>query len=103
LHDRLEARGEDGTMKLALQDAYELLLHKQDPLGERFVHLGWNSFKSPLSERNESIAGHGFKPVSSGVSDKLWEGALSLAEFSEADVFRFPKFAVCDRISTALQ
>ena len=103
LHDRLQARSEDGTMKLALQDAYELLLHKQDPLGERFVHLGWNSYKSPLSERNESIAGHGYKAVSSGVSDKLWEGALSLVEIYEADVFRFPKLAVRDRIYATLQ
>ena len=90
MRDRLEARAEDGKIKLALQDAYELLLHKQDPLGERFVHLGWRGSKSPLSERNESIAGHGFKTVSSGASDQLWEGALSLAGIADKDVFRFP-------------
>lgn len=93
LQDRLEARGEDGTVKLALQDAYKLLLHKQDPLGECFVDLGWDGCKSPLSERNESIAGHGFKPVSSGVSEDLWKGALLLADISEedVDVLQFPR------------
>jgi len=91
MRDRLEARAEDGKVKLALQDAYELLLHKHDPLGKRFVHLGWHGFRSPLSERNESIAGHGYKAVSSDVSDKLWEGALSIAGIADGDVLRFPK------------
>ena len=94
MRDRLEAKAEDGKMKLALQDAYELLLHKDDLLGKRFVQLGWNGFGSPLSERNESIAGHGYKAVSSGVSDKLWEGALLLAGIADGDVLRFPKLGM---------
>ena len=76
---------------VSLQDAYEILLHKGDPLGERFADLGWNGCKSPLLERNNSIGGHGFKPVSPEVSGRLWEGALSLAGISEPEVFRFPK------------
>ena len=90
MRGRLEPRAEDGRMKLGLQDAYEVLLHKEDPLGKRFDKLDWR-FNSPLSERNESIAGHGFKSVSPELSDTLWKGALSLAEFSEQDIFEFPK------------
>lgn len=91
MRDRLEPQAVDGRLKLGLQDAYEVLLRMEDPLGERFAGLGWNSAKSPLSKRNDSIAGHGFKTVSPEISDKLWEGALSLAGLSEGEVFQFPK------------
>lgn len=90
VRDRVALRAEDGTAKLALQDAYEVLRQWEDPLGERFGDLGLNGSRSPLSERNQSIAGHGFKPVSPGVSDKLWNAALSLAGIAERDVVRFP-------------
>ena len=93
MRDRLEARAEDGNLKLALQDAYELLLHKGDPLGDCFDALGWSNLGSPLSERNDSIAGHGFRAVSPRVSDELWQGALSLTGIADEDVFRFPKLS----------
>jgi len=96
MRDRLEAHAEDGKLKLALQDAYELLRLKKDPLGDCFVNLGWNSLPSPLAERNNSIAGHGFKAVSPQTTCKLWNGALSLAGITDRDVFRFPKFKLHD-------
>ncbi len=91
MHSRLATRADDEMLKLGLQDAYELLRLKDDPLGTRFHDLGWSKSGSPLSKRNDSIAGHGFTAVSSGVSDKLWKGALSLVEMADEDVFRFPK------------
>ena len=95
MRDRLKARAADNNIvKLALQDAYELLLHRNDPIGQTFVCLGWDGLKSPLSERNRSIAGHGFQPVSSNVSDKLWKGTLMLIGTKDKEVFRFPKLSV---------
>ncbi len=91
MRERLKAQAEDGTLKLALQESFELLRRWQDPLGERFVELGWHSRGSPLIRRNESIAGHGFAPVSPETSVQLWEGALSLAELADKDVFQFPQ------------
>ena len=92
MRDRLNPQArEDGTLKLGLQDAYEILRHEKDPLGQLFVELGWHDRKkSPLSERNQSIAGHGFQPVSKETSDTLWEGTLRLAELSDEEVYRFP-------------
>ncbi len=91
MRERLKAQAEDGTVKLALQASFELLRCWQDPLGERFAELGWHGRGSPLIRRNESIAGHGFAPVSPETSVQLWEGALSLAELADKDVFRFPQ------------
>ena len=94
-----QSKGEaatDKTVTLGLQDSYEFLIRKEDPLGERFASLGWNGKKSPLSMRNNSIAGHGFAPVSSEISDELWTGTLELAELSEEQVFRFPRLGPLD-------
>lgn len=88
---RLEKQSKDGTVKLALQDSYEFLIEKQDKLGKCFESLGWNTEKSPLSKRNNSISGHGFMPVSSDTSDELWKGTLELAGLSEDQVFCFPR------------
>ena len=84
------------TVALGLQGSYEFLIQKGDPLGERFKSLGWNGKESPLSMRNNSIAGHGFAPVSSEISDRLWKGTLELAELSEEQVFRFPRLGPLD-------
>lgn len=84
------ATEENGTITVGLQDAYALLLHKDDSLGRRFAELGWSSARSPLASRNASIAGHGFAPVSQDVCTKLWIGALNLAGLSEDQVFQFP-------------
>lgn len=91
------ATDENGTIMVGLQDAYALLLHKDDSLGERFAELGWNSARSPLASRNASIAGHGFAPVSKDVCADLWNGALSLAGLSEEQVFQFPTLRKTNR------
>ena len=84
------------TVALGLQESYEFLIQKSDPLGKRFKSLRWNGSKSPLSMRNNSIAGHGFAPVSEKISDELWKGTLELAELSEEQVFRFPRLGPQD-------
>ncbi len=91
MRQHLKSRAEDGKLKLALQDSFEVLRYWQDPLGEGFVELGWHGRGSPLVRRNKSIAGHGFAPVSRNTSDELWKGTLSLAGLSDKDVFRFPQ------------
>ena len=92
---RLEARAEDGGVKVGLRDAYELLNSKEDDLGKIFTNeLKWNAKESPLTARNQSIAGHGFSPVSPKITESLWEGLLKLAEvmdIKEDRIFRFPK------------
>ena len=79
------------TVALGLQESYEFLIQNRDSLGKRFKSLRWNRIGSLLSMRNYSIAGHGFAPVSSEISDELWKGTLELAELSEEQVFRFPR------------
>ena len=94
---RLESNAEDGKVKIGLQDAYELLNSKEDDLGRIFTEeLKWgkNNKKSPLTARNQSIAGHGFSPVSHKTIESLWEGLLKLVEMmdiKEDQIFRFPK------------
>lgn len=92
---RMEASAEDGIVKIGLQDAYELLNSKGDDLGRIFTgELKWNAKESPLTERNQSIAGHGFSPVSHKTTESLWKGLLKLVEvmnIKEDQIFRFPK------------
>ncbi len=97
LRRRLVPSAEDGKVKIALQDAYELLNSKEDELGKIFTsELKWNTGnkKSPLTARNQSIAGHGFSPVSPKITESLWKGLLRLVEvmdIREDQIFRFPK------------
>lgn len=97
LRHRLGARAEEGKIKIGLQDAYKLLNSKGDDLGKIFTNeLKWNTEnkKSPLTARNESIAGHGFSPVSPKITESLWKGLLQLVEvmdIKEEQIFRFPK------------
>ena len=91
MREHLELRAKNGKVELALQDAYRVLHHQGDPLEVCFSELGWADKNSPLTTRNNSIAGHGFTPVEEETSDKLWKGVLELAELSEKEVFRFPE------------
>ena len=90
LADSVKWRAADGSVTLGLQDAYALLRHRGDPLGERFFALNWNGPRSPLARRNDSIAGHGFAPVPKETCAQLWEGALALAGLRADEVFQFP-------------
>ncbi len=97
LRYRLEMNAEDDEVKIGLQDAYKLLNSKEDELGKIFTNeLKWNAEnkKSPLAARNQSIAGHGFSPVSPKITESLWKGLLRLVEvmnIKEDQIFRFPK------------
>lgn len=93
MRERLETRAENGMLKIALQEAFELLKQIGDPIGVRFAELGWSEKGSPLQTRNDSIAGHGFAPVSQKTTDELLKGVLSLAGFSLEDIFRFPQLS----------
>ena len=84
-------RAENGKLKIALQEAFELLNHMGNPLGAHFAELGWNKNESPLQIRNASIAGHGFAPVSHKTTDELLNGVLSLLGCSREDIFKFPQ------------
>ncbi len=95
MRERFEHQPAGKKLTLGLQDAYKLLLSKGDDLGVDFNERNWNDeLKSPLSERNKSIAGHGFEPVSKKVSDELWRGVLSLTGISHDHIndLQFPKF-----------
>lgn len=99
MRERLGQQSTGRTVKLGLQDSYEFLIQKRDPLGKRFMLLEWDGDKSPLSKRNNSIAGHGFERVSSETSDELWKGTLKLAKLSEEQVFRFPQLRLLGKNS----
>lgn len=79
-----------GTVKLGLQDAWELLRSLSPDTAEPFFSAGLASRgdgnnHSPLQERNSSILAHGFSPVSSTVAENLFGAALKLvnANFDE--------------------
>ena len=101
MRERLAKQSKNGAVKLGLQGAYEFLIQKRDLTGKLFESLGWNGEKSPLSIRNNSIAGHGYAPVSSETSDELWKGTLELAEISEDQVFRFPRLRQRDESNSS--
>ncbi len=83
----------DGTVMLALQQDYHLLREFDDPLGHRFfdLKLGHEDGKSPLQVRNDSIVGHGDKPLSQAAAGRLFEIALTLAGRNANDLPQFPE------------
>ncbi len=87
-------RAADGTVALALQDDYALLLALGDELGEEFRRLGLHDRqRSPLASRNRSILAHGFDRAGEEVFRRLWDAALCLARLTEADLPAFPRLA----------
>jgi len=84
------SRGKDGLVVLGLQDAYVLLAHVKDPLGEAFRSAALAGTESPLVARNQSILAHGFVCVSDKIFARLWRAALSLADITEAALPSFP-------------
>lgn len=69
--------------KLGLQEAYRLLQALHDPVGKVFSGTNLPSDEnrrgSPLNERNQSILGHGFKPISERSFKQLRESVEQLA------------------------
>ncbi len=78
----------ESTVKLGLQEGYQFLFEKQDPLGKRFSDLGlasWNhddsqKHQNPLMQRNHSILAHGFNPIREKDYNNLWEPTVKLFE-----------------------
>jgi CRISPR-associated protein (TIGR02710 family) len=93
LRNRLEARAEDGHVRLGLQDAYALLGALGDSLAQQFRQAGLHRRESPLSVRNRSVLAHGFERVSEKASDAMWRIALDLAQVREDELPRFPRLA----------
>ncbi|MGH7500295.1 MAG: TIGR02710 family CRISPR-associated CARF protein, partial [Longimicrobiales bacterium] len=81
------------SMKLGLQDAFDVLSAKGDSMGRRFVELGLSEQNSPLAARNRSILAHGWQPISKGDYDSLCAQVFALAGIGEADLPEFPRLA----------
>ena len=80
MRERMRATVENEKLKIALQEAFELLKHLGDPIGARFAELGWDEKGSPLQVRNESIAGHGFASVLEKTTNEFLEGVLFFSQ-----------------------
>lgn len=85
-----------GTVKLGLQDAWELLRSLSPDTAQPFFSAGLASKgdgnnHSPLQERNSSILAHGFSPVSSTVAEKLFAAALKIVK---ANVDELPNIVI---------
>jgi CRISPR-associated protein (TIGR02710 family) len=93
LRSRLEARSEDGYVKVGLQDAYALLAALGDSVGAKFRSAGLGERASVLSVRNRSVLAHGFERVSEELCDRMWRVALDLAEVSEEELVEFPRLS----------
>lgn len=93
LRDSWRGKAKDDTLKLGLQDVFELLRALGDPLGERFAELGLAERKSPLAARNRSILAHGWQPISEKDHAALWTKVLALADCSAEDLPEFPRLA----------
>jgi len=69
-----QLRDEKGRIKLGLRQDFELLAELGDPLGKHYDHR----LEGALQARNESIAGHGLKPVSREDCERLAEQVRAL-------------------------
>lgn len=99
LRKRWESHAENGTLRLGLQDAYELLDALGDEAGKTFKELKLDDRQlSPLTARNHSILAHGFEPVGEPVFQRLWDAAIGLAGFSEQELPVFPCLAKSQEI-----
>jgi len=91
LRETWRYRAERGTLRLGLQDAFELLDALGDDAGKTFKAMGLQDRKrSPLAARNQSILAHGFQPVGERVFQTLWDAAIRLGGFSEQELPLFP-------------
>jgi CRISPR-associated protein (TIGR02710 family) len=90
LRSRWRSRAEADSLKLSLQDDYDLLCALGDPLGKRFFDLKLNDKGSSLSMRNQSILAHGFQSVGDGAFQALWQKALRLLEVDDSQIPQFP-------------
>lgn len=84
----------EGTIKIALQNAYELLGAFDAPAAKRFRELGFAGKDGFLSVRNLSLLAHGFEPVSRDYAEsKLFPRVLELIGLKDVDIFVFPRLS----------
>lgn len=93
LRTQWASRAVNGTVKIGLQEDYELLESLGDPLGGTFRASGLIGPRSPLIARNNSILAHGFKCVSAKDFEQLWMAALKLAQTTDGDLPPCPQIA----------
>jgi len=94
-----EAWGEAGRpnrrLKLGCARAFALLDALGDPIGARFRQLGLDrDSRSALTARNESILGHGFRPLGPKGWKDLCFAALHLTGLREAELTVFPRLGL---------
>jgi len=80
---------EKGALQLPLFATYRLLTALGDPLGTRF-DAAWPEVRSLLDQRNQSILGHGTRPVSHETYEALLAVTLRLLEVDAASLPAFP-------------
>lgn len=85
----------DQTVMFGLQQDYELLQAFGDAMGNRFYELGLGRENrgNPLQARNDSIIGHGDRPLNRETAERLLRAALALAAVDAPDLPQFPHLA----------
>jgi CRISPR-associated protein (TIGR02710 family) len=86
----------DGTVRLALLNAYRLLEAFDDELGGCFRRLGFlaeaaGPGASLLAARNHSILAHGFAPIDCGAAEHMYQIVIELACIQEQALTQFPQ------------
>jgi len=79
-----------GFLKFGSIASYELLLHLGDIYGQRFAELA--NVRAHMSERNNSILGHGICVIDREKFELLFDDALKILKIEVPDLPVFPKF-----------
>jgi CRISPR-associated protein (TIGR02710 family) len=83
--------GPEGTFRVGLQRAYDLLLAKGHPLGMVAADLQpGRSLANLLQVRNQSLLAHGLEPVRERTFKDLFHECLRLAAWSPDELTTFP-------------
>jgi len=81
---------ESETLKIGLEDSWELLLSLGDPIASAYQQ-NRDLLRKIQVARNESLLAHGFTPVSESTYEKLKTAIYQIAGIREQDLIEFPK------------
>ena len=95
LQKKLASHAENDCVKVGLQDAFRLLAHLGDALGDRFIKYNLVGPTSPLQVRNNSILAHGISPISKHGYDQLSKACRDLRESPDANATTWSLPEVC--------
>lgn len=84
LQQKLASHAEDGCVKVGLQDAFRLLAHLGNAVGDRFIKHNLVGPTSPHQVRNSSILAHGIGPISKHGYAQLAKALRDLRESPDA-------------------